>query len=75
MTLVRKKNRTVKYYQVSLYPTLFDDFLLVHHCGTRCSRRSKKSYFKTKKEALINSLNIISAKKEEGFELLRNRSA
>jgi len=71
MTLVRKKNRAVKYYKVSLYPTLFDDFLLVHHCGTRCSRTSRKSYFKTKKEALISSLNIISAKRAEGFELLR----
>ena len=71
MTLVQKKNRTVKYYKVSLYPTLFDDFLLVHHCGTRCSRRSKRRYFKTKKEALLTSLNIISAKRSEGFEPLR----
>ncbi len=75
MTLVQKKNRSVRYYKVSLYPTLFDDFLLVHHCGTRCSRRSKKSYFKTKKEALLSSLNLISAKRSEGYELLRKHSA
>lgn len=71
MTLVHKTNRSVKYYKIVLYPTLFGDFLLVHHCGTRCSRASKKSYFKTKKEALLSSLNLISAKQSEGFELLR----
>ncbi len=69
MTLVQKKGRRVRYYSVSLYPTLFDDFLLVHHCGQRCSGQSKKHYFDSKKEALLNSLNIISAKKAEGYEL------
>lgn len=70
MTLVRKRNHAVNYYRIVLYPTLFDDFLVVHHCGKNCSRTSHKSYFKTKKEALIGSLNIISAKKAQGFELL-----
>jgi hypothetical protein len=70
MTLVRKRNHAVNYYRVVLYPTLFDDFLVVHHCGKNCSRTPNKSYFKTRKEALIGSLNIISAKKAEGFELL-----
>ena len=72
MTLVRKRNQTVRYYRIVLYPTLFDDFLVVHHCGRGCSHRSKKDYFKTKKEALLGSLNIISAKKAEGFELFRS---
>lgn len=71
MTLVRKKNQRINYYKVSLYPTLFDDFLLVHHCGNNCSRTSKKSYYKTKKEALLGSLDLISSKRAEGFELLR----
>ena len=39
MTLVRKRNRIVSYYRVVLYPTLFDEFLLIHHCGKACSRR------------------------------------
>jgi len=72
MTLVRRKKRSVNYYSVALYPTLFDDFLLVHHCGRSCSHSSQKSYFKSKKEALLTSLNIISAKQAEGFELLRH---
>jgi hypothetical protein len=71
MTLVRKNNRSVTYYKVVLYPTLFNDFLLVHYCGLHCNRASKKSYYKTKKEALIGSLNVLSAKRAEGFELLR----
>ena len=70
MTLVRKRNHAVYYYRIALYPTLFDDFLVLHHCGKDCSRTPHKSYFKTKKEALLGSLNIISAKKAEGFELL-----
>jgi hypothetical protein len=73
MTLVRKRNFSEKYYKVAVYPTLFNDFLLVHHCGKTCSRSSKKAYFRTKKEALLGSLNIISAKKAEGFELLRRQ--
>lgn len=73
MTLIRKRNHSENYYKVAVYPTLFDDFLLVHHCGQKCSRTSKKHYFKTKKEALLGSLNIISAKKAEGFELLNRQ--
>lgn len=69
MTLIRKRGHTVRYYRVSVYPTLFDDFLVVHHCGKSCSRTPNKSYFSTRKEALIGSLDIISTKKEEGFVL------
>ena len=70
MILVRKKHCSVTYYIIRLYPTLFDDFLLIHHGGLQDSRASKKHYFSTKKEALIGSLNLVSAKKAEGFELL-----
>ncbi len=69
MTLIRKRGLDVRYYRVSVYPTLFDDFLVVHHCGKSCSRSPHKSYFNTRKEALIGSLDIISLKKAEGFEL------
>ncbi|WP_345973058.1 hypothetical protein [Sulfurimonas diazotrophicus] len=70
MTLVRKNNRSLSYYKIVLYPTLFNDYLVIHHCGLHCSKSSKKHYFSSKKEALLSSLNIISAKKAEGFELL-----
>ncbi len=70
MTLTRKTAKTTRFYSVMLYPTLFDDFLLVHHCGTNCSSKSNRSYFDTKKEALYHSLNILANKKEEGFTLL-----
>ncbi len=69
MTLVRKTSRRTSYYSVALYPTLFDDFLLVHHCGTNCSKKAKRSYFDTKREALLESLNIIADKKRSGFSL------
>jgi len=70
MTLVRKHKRSQTYYKVILYPTLFNDFLLIHHCGMNPSRTCTKSYFKTKKEALVRSLDVISAKRAEGYELL-----
>jgi hypothetical protein len=70
MVLVRKNDRSLSYYKIALYPTLFNDYLLVHHCGKHCSKTTKKHYFSSKKEALLSSLNLISAKKAEGFELL-----
>jgi hypothetical protein len=69
MTLIRKRGHDVRYYRVLVYPTLFDDFLVVHHCGKSCSRTPHKRYFNTRKEALIESLDIIFSKKAEGFEL------
>jgi len=71
MTLMRKLPRSVRFYSVALYPTLFNDFLLVHHCGKNCSPKSRRSYFDTKKEALYHSLNIISSKQQEGYILLK----
>lgn len=70
MTLVRNKRDTVDYYKVAVYRTLFDDFMLVHHCGQKYSRRSKRSFFKTKKEALLGSLNVITDKQNEGYQRL-----
>jgi len=70
MTLVRKRNDVVNYYRIALYPTLFNEFLVIHHCGKKCSRTPHKNYYQTRKEALLGSLNIITAKKAEGFELL-----
>jgi hypothetical protein len=69
MTLVRKTSRRTSYYSVTLYPTLFDDFLLIHHCGTACSKKAERSYFDTKKEALLESLDIIALQKRRGFSL------
>jgi len=69
MTLIRKTSHRISYYSVALYPTLFDDFLLVHHCGTACSKKAERSYFDTKKEALLESLNIIATQKQRGFSL------
>lgn len=74
MILIQKTKQSVKYYSVALYPTLFDDYVLVHHCGQNCSRRSKRIYYKNKKEALLESLNIITAKKAEGFELFQKNA-
>ncbi len=69
MRLLRKTTRSVRYYSIAVYPTLFDDYLLLHHCGPDCSDKSTKAYFKTKKEALLQSLNIISEKQKNGFKI------
>lgn len=71
MRLVRKRASSVDYYSVAVYPTLFDDYLLMHQCGSYCSQKSKKAYFDTKKEALIESLSIIADKQKNGFKLHR----
>jgi hypothetical protein len=56
-----------------MYPTLFDDFLLIHHCGQNCSKKSIKEYYDSKKEALFRSLHIIDEKKSLGFEIKKKR--
>ena len=72
MTLYRKTAKSTNYYSIGVYPTLFDDFLLLHYCGVDCSKKSTKVYFDTKKEALLHSLSVISNKKRNGFELIRS---
>ena len=69
MILIRKTERSCSYYSVALYPTLFDEFMVVHHCGRGCSSNATKEYFETKKEALLKSLHIIASQKERGFIL------
>jgi predicted DNA-binding WGR domain protein len=70
MTLYRQKKQRTEYFSVALYPTLFDDFMLVRHCGKRaCMRKGSREYFDTKREALLQSLDIIDRKKSEGYQI------
>ena len=71
MTLRRKTAHSIRYYSIGVYPTLFDDFLLLHHCGSQCSQKSTKAYYDTKKEALVHSLTIIGNKQKSGFRMTR----
>ncbi len=73
MTLIRQTQRRTAYYSIALYPTLFDDFLLIHHCGKACSKKASRSYFQNKKEALYASLGIIQMQQNRGFMLLKNQ--
>ncbi len=73
MTLYRQKKKTTHYYSVSMYPTLFNDFLLVHHCGKNCSQKSIKEYYASKKEALFRSLHIIDEKRHLGFSIKKKQ--
>ena len=73
MTLYRERKNKKEFYSIALYPTLFDDFLLVRHCGKRaCMRKGAKEYFGTKREALLRSLSILENKKEEGYKIRRS---
>ena len=70
MTLTRERKNRTDFYSIALYPTLFDDFMLVCHCGKRaCMRKGMREYFDTKREALLYSLNIMEDKKQEGYRL------
>lgn len=73
MTLVRNTKRSTSYYSIALYPTLFDEYMLVHHCGMNCSKKATRSYYENKKEALYASLGIIESQKQRGFMLLPTR--
>ena len=75
MTLIRQSKKRTFYYSIALYPTLFNDFLLVHHCGTNCSKKAHRNYFQNKKEALYASLGVIETQQRRGFMLLKNQKA
>ncbi len=70
MKLVRESGKRTRYYSIALYPTLFNDFLLVRHYGDLNSPHAKKSYFGTKKEALLFSLNLAANKRSQGYKVL-----
>ncbi len=73
MTLTRERKNRKEFYSIALYPTLFDDFMLVCHCGKRaCMRKGMREYFDTKREALLHSLTIMESKKEEGYRINRS---
>ena len=68
MRLYRQRGRQRLYYDIRLYPTLFDEFVVVHQCAQRaCMKKGTREYFATKKEALLRSLCIIEHKRNEGF--------
>ncbi len=70
MTLYREKKNRKEFYSIAVYPTLFDDFMLVCHCGKRaCMRKGMREYFDTRREALLHSLNIMENKKQQGFSI------
>lgn len=70
MTLCRERKNVKEFYSIALYPTLFDDFVLVCHCGKRaCMKKGAREYFDTKREALLHSLSIMENKKKQGYRL------
>jgi len=70
MTLYREHNNKPEYFTLALYPTLFDDFMLLQQCSQRaCMRKAKREYFSTKKEALLHSLTLLETKRLEGYTL------
>lgn len=72
MRLYRQNGARTQFYDIRLYPTLFDDYMLLHQCGRRaCMRRGTREYFPTKKDALMHSLSLIEQKRYEGYRLSR----
>lgn len=70
MTLTRERKNKTDFYSIAVYPTLFDDFMLVCHCGKRaCMRKGMREYFDTRRDALLHSLNIMELKRKEGYRL------
>lgn len=76
MRLYKATDSRTDIYTINLYPTLFDDYLIMHHCGKReCPYKSTREYFPSKKEALLHSLGLIERKKREGFRFALPLSA
>ena len=65
MQRIRSKKR--EYYTISVYRTLFDEFLVEHHTGRKYRSASKKYYTANKKEALYHSIAIMMQKKITRF--------
>ena len=72
MRLYKHNGGRTRFYDIRVYPTLFDDFMLLHQCGRRaCMRKGTREYFPTKKAALMHSLQLIEQKQGEGYRLSR----
>jgi len=70
MILFKNTQHRVNYYKVSIYPTLFGDFLIQKEYGaTHFSKPTNiiKEYVDSNKEALILLLDIAVDKKSIGY--------
>jgi len=70
MRLFRQQGSRAQYYDIRVYPTLFNEFVLIHQCGKRaCMKKGTREYFGSKKEALLHSLTLLETKRLEGYTL------
>jgi len=72
-TLYREVRGKVRYYSLALYPTLFNEFLLVREFGgikNKKPTRIIKEYFSHMEDAVFLFDRISSDKKRKGYSLL-----
>ena len=70
MILFKNTSQRINYYKVSIYPTLFGDFLIQKEYGaTHFSKPTNiiKEYVDTHREALMLLLDIAVDKKSIGY--------
>lgn len=70
MTLLKNTNNRINYYKVSIYPTLFGDFLIEKEYGAMHFSKPTniiKEYASSNKEALMILLDIAVDKKTLGY--------
>jgi hypothetical protein len=70
MILFKSAKERVNYYKISIYPTLFGDFLIQKEYGVMHNKKPTniiKEYANSSKEALLIMLNIAVDKKSVGY--------
>lgn len=70
MVLFKSSNDRIRYYKITIYPTLFGDFLIQKEYGATHHKRPTniiKSYATSNKEALMLMLDTALEKKNIGY--------
>ncbi len=73
ITLYRSVKGRLRYYTIKLYPTLFNEYLLVREFGgvkNKKPTRSIKVYFSLLDDAMLYYQTIIQVKIKKGYHLL-----
>lgn len=69
-TLYRRVGEKVRYYSVKIYPTLFDDFVLIREYGSvkNCKPTGRvDEYFKVFENAVVRLTVLIKQKLKRGY--------
>lgn len=75
VTLFRQKDDKIRYYSFKIYPTLFNDFMLIREYGSMKNKKPTgiiKEYFIHLEDAILKLKQILRLKIQKGYSMDNN---